>query len=212
MSVSALATKIIPADESNFTAGRSKFSHIMEITLHHMAGNLSVVRCGELWQNPARNGSSHYGVNGGDIACYVTEGDVAWTNGNWDSNCRAVTIEVANSGGAPDWPVSDESIESVIALVADIARRNKLGELVVGKNLTMHKQYAATACPGPYLESKFTEIASRSNEINAQDEQQETSMDMQALKSVMATLQETITQMITIVESLDEAQKKGNIW
>ena len=66
-------------------------------------------------------------------------------------NCRAVTIETSNSGGAPEWPVSDTTFQTLVTLVADIARRNGLGKLVKGKNLTWHSMYAATACPGPYL-------------------------------------------------------------
>lgn len=61
---------------------------------------------------------------------------MAWTNGNWEANCRAVTIETFNSGGAPQWPVSDTTFQTLVMLVADITRRNNLGKLVKGQNLT----------------------------------------------------------------------------
>lgn len=92
--------------------------------------------------------------------------DVAWTNGNWEANCRAVTIETSNSGGAPEWPVSDTTFQTLVTLVADIARRNGLGKLVKGKNLTWHSMYAATACPGPYLSGKLQELVDKANTIN----------------------------------------------
>ncbi len=167
MSVSPLSQQLIAAHSGNYTQGRHNYAKISEITVHHTAGALSVEQLGALWQNPARKGSSNYGINGKNIACYVSEGDVAWTNSNWQANCRAVTIEVCNSAGAPQWPVSDESLESTIQLVADIAKRCGLGTLVVGKNLTMHSQYIATACPGPYLQERMQHIADSANAINS---------------------------------------------
>ena len=119
-----------------------------------------------LWQREGRKGSSHYGVSETNIGQYVHESDVAWTNGNWEANCRAVTIETSNSGGAPEWPVSDTTFQTLVTLVADIARRNGLGKLVKGKNLTWHSMYAATACPGPYLSGKLQELVDKANTIN----------------------------------------------
>ena len=54
----------------------------------------------------------------------------------------------------------------MVTLVADIARRNGLGKLVKGKNLTWHSMYAATACPGPYLSGKLQELVDKANTIN----------------------------------------------
>ena len=121
------------------------------------------MHCG---RSPSRNASSHYGVCNNQIGQYVHERDVAWTNSNRDANWRAVTIETSNNGGAPNWPVSDSSLATLKKLVADIAKRNNLGKLVRGKNLTWHQMYSATACPGPYLLSKIDEIVADANAIN----------------------------------------------
>ena len=59
--------------------------------------------------------------------------------------------------------VSDASLNSLIKLVADIAKRNNLGTLVKGKNLTWHSIYSNTACPGAYLLSKMDYIATEAN-------------------------------------------------
>lgn len=169
MSNSSLATKFIAARASNFTKNRAaQGGEISEITIHHCAGNTSIENLGALWQRVGRKGSSHYGVQGKSIGQYVKEEDVAWCNSNWNANCRAVTIETANNGGAPNWPVADSTLQTLITLVADIAKRNGLGELTVGKSLTYHSMYSATACPGPYLKSKLQYIADRANEINTQ--------------------------------------------
>lgn len=167
MADSNLVTRYIPAFSGNYTAGRSSYASISEITIHHCAGVLSIDDLGALWQRPGRNGSSHYGVSGTQIGQYVDEDDIAWTNSNWPSNCRAVTIETSNSGGAPGWPVADDTLATLIRLVADIARRNGLHPLVLGQSLTWHSMYCSTACPGPYLRSRLQYICDQANALNA---------------------------------------------
>ena len=163
---SALVTVKTPATSGTYTIGRNG-KKISEITIHHMAGFLDVDKVVAMWKAGNRATSSNYGVKGKNIGQYVGEENASWCNGNFDSNCRAVTIETANSSGDPNWPVSDETLATLIKLVADIAKRNNLGELVVGKNLTYHSMYAATGCPGPYLFNKLGYIADEANKINA---------------------------------------------
>ena len=165
MSISKLTNVIIPASPKNYTKGRS--AKISEITIHHMAGKMTAEQCGKIWQNPNRHGSSHYGIGyNGIIGSYVDESNTAWCNSNWASNCRAVSIETSNDKTGGDWHVSDASLNSLIKLVADIAKRHGLGKLVRGKNLTWHSMYASTACPGPYLKSKINYIIDEANKIN----------------------------------------------
>lgn len=163
---SYMVTKFLPASTENYTQDRSSTGgKISEITIHHAAGNISIESLGSLWQNPNRHASSHYGISGTKVGQYVKERDVAWTNSNWEANCRAVTIEVANSTSEPNWEVSQSSLTTLIYLVADIAKRNNLGKLVVGQNLTYHNMYSSTVCPGPYLMSKLEFIASEANKV-----------------------------------------------
>lgn len=141
---------------------------INKITIHHMAGNLTVERCGELFASPDRQGSSNYGIGtDGRVGLYVDESDRAWTSSSPSNDNQAVTIEVANSEYGGEWPVSDAAFEKLIDLCVDICRRNGIERLnftgdATG-NLTMHKYFAATNCPGPYLEARFPEIADRVN-------------------------------------------------
>ena len=145
MAVSSLATVKLPAYSGNYTKGRSK--KIEKITVHHMAGIMSAEQCGKIWQTKGRKGSSHYGIgNDGRIGNYVDENNTAWTDSNWNSNCKSVTIETSNNATGGDWTVSDKALNSLIKLVADIAKRNNLGTLVPGKNLTWHSMYAKTTC------------------------------------------------------------------
>lgn len=162
---SSLVNVVIPASESNFTYGRSGRS-LRKITVHHCAGVMSAESIGYLWQNPSRECSSHYGIgNDGRIGQYVDESNTAWTDSNWESNCTSVTIETSNCSTGGDWPVSDEALNSLIRLCADISIRNGLGLLVPGQNLTWHSMYASTECPGNYLRSKMQYIADEANKI-----------------------------------------------
>lgn len=141
---------------------------IKKITIHHMAGNLSVETCGNVFAPTSRQASSNYGIGSdGRVGMYVEEKDRAWTSSNADNDNQAVTIEVANNGGAPNWPVSDKAMAKLIELCVDICERNGIEKLNFtgdkSGNLTMHKYFAKTACPGPYLESKFQYIADEVN-------------------------------------------------
>ena len=164
MSKSSLTQIIVPADVGNYTKGRSG-RKIEAITIHHMAGRLTAEQCGRIFQAKGRYGSSHYGVGyDGSIANYVDEEDTAWTNSNWDSNCKSITIEISDNDNS--WYVNDITLNAVIKLVADIAKRRGLGTLVPGKNLTWHSMFTNTTCPGDYLRSKMQYIADEANKIN----------------------------------------------
>lgn len=154
-------TKISP----NSSARGAK---IDTITIHHMAGNLSVEACANVFQDTSRQASSNYGVGtDGRIGLYVPENRRAWTSSNRDNDNRAVTIEVANNGGSPNWPVSDKALQATIDLCVDICQRNGIPRLnYTGDktgNLTMHKWFTNTLCPGPYLSGKFQYIADQVN-------------------------------------------------
>lgn len=139
---------------------------ITDITIHHMAGNLTVYQCGEVFQT--REASANYGIDGeGRVGLYVEEKYASWANANAASNRRSITIELANDEIGGNWHVSDTAIGRCIELCADICQRNGITKLNytgdTNGNLTRHNMFYATACPGPYLQSKFPYIASEVN-------------------------------------------------
>jgi len=141
---------------------------IKKITIHHMAGNLSVEQCGKVFASKSRQASSNYGISSdGRVGLYVEEKNRAWTSSNRANDNMAVTIEVANDMVGGNWHVSDKALAKTIELCADICKRNGIEKLIftgdASGNLTMHKYFAATGCPGPYLESKFPYIAEEVN-------------------------------------------------
>lgn len=149
----------------NCTKPRGKA--IDTITIHHAAGNASVETLGNIFAPTSRKASANYGIGSdGRIACFVEEENRAWTSSSTANDDRAITIEVANSGGEPDWPISDKAYAALLDLCEDICRRHGFTLNYTGDktgNLTMHKWFKATACPGPYLESKFPAIAQEVN-------------------------------------------------
>lgn len=137
---------------------------IRKITIHHMAGNLSVEECGRLFQT--RKASSNYGIDSkGRVGMYVEEKDRSWCSASPWNDHQAITIEVADD--TPDWHVSDIALAKLIDLCVDICVRNDIKELIytgdTDGNLTRHNMFCATICPAPYLQSKFPWIASEVN-------------------------------------------------
>lgn len=140
---------------------------IRKITIHHAAGNATLQGFGATFCG-TREVSANYAVDSrGRVGMYVEECNRAWTSSSPDNDHQAITIEVANDSGNPNWHVSDAALEATINLCVDICKRNGIKRLNFtgdkSGNLTMHKYFAATGCPGPYLESKFPYIASEVN-------------------------------------------------
>lgn len=169
------------------------------ITIHCMAGNLSVESCGELFARRSTGASSNYGVGSdGRIALYVDEADRSWASSDGENDNRAITIEVANNGGAPSWPVSDKAYSALIKLLVDICKRNGIHELrwkadktLVGKvdqqNMTAHRWFANKACPGDYLYSRFGDIANKVNAKLQGEAESEEEMTQEQFDAMMNT-------------------------
>jgi len=162
----------------NYTAQR-KYK-IDTIIIHCMAGTYDAKRCGQLFADPKRQASSHYGISSnGEIWQYVPEKYRAWTTGG-DKVCngwtgsnydhRSITMEVSNTTLGPDWQVSAAAMQSIINLCADICRRNGIPQLIwsnnpklVGnaalQNMAVHRWFASKACPGNFLMACMPNIA-----------------------------------------------------
>lgn len=165
MSRSSLVTYTDITNHKSKDRGGKK---VDKIFVHHMAGNLTVKQCGNVFKT--RPASAHYGVNGKNVGCYVDEADTAWHCGDFSYNQRSIGIELANDQGASGkWHVSNQTIETTITLIADICKRNGIKKVnYTGNlkgNLCMHCWVSSTACPGPYLKTKFRYIADEVNKI-----------------------------------------------
>lgn len=164
MSNSSLVTQVLLSPNCN--SPRNK--EISKITIHHTAGFATVDQYLRSFAREERQASANYVVKDNEVGLCVEECNRAWTSSSPANDNMAVTIEVGNDGGPEsDWHVSDASLETVIALCVDICKRNGIEALNftgdASGNLTMHRYFAATNCPGPYLGSKFPYIAERVN-------------------------------------------------
>lgn len=148
---------------------------ISKITIHHMAGNLSLETLGSIVSKPSRQMSCNYGIDSdGRIGLFCDEKDRSWCSSSAANDHRAITIEVANDEIGDDWHVSDEAVQSLINLCVDICKRNGMPGLTwtgdSSGTLTCHYMFTSTACPGPYLKSKMAWIAQEvTRRVNAVD-------------------------------------------
>lgn len=137
---------------------------VCKVTVHHMADELTLDELGDVFAQRDRRASANYAIDTkGRVALYVEEDNRAWTSSNRENDDQAVTIEVANDRIGGDWHVSDEAYAKLVELCTDICRRNGIESLEFtgdsSGSLTIHKMFADTECPGPYLESRMEELA-----------------------------------------------------
>lgn len=166
-------TKISP----NRTSPRNH--KIDTITIHCAVGQFTAKQLLNLSHfvnyDPKRGASCNYAIGyDGSIGLGVNESDRSWCSSNSSNDHRAITIEVASETKHP-YEVTDAAYKSLIKLLVDICKRNKIKELkweadksLVGKidkqNMTVHRWFANKACPGDYLYSRHGQIA---KEVNA---------------------------------------------
>lgn len=174
MSFSKLATVFIPSPNRN----KQRTNKVIYFTPHCMVGQMTAKRCGELFARSSYQASSNYGIGtSGDIAGYVDEEDRSWcTSSAWNDN-RAITVECASDTKHP-YAMNQRVWGSLINLAVDICLRYgktrmlwfndkkttleykpKDTEMVI----TVHRWFAAKACPGDWLYNRLGDFA---NEVN----------------------------------------------
>lgn len=161
-------TKISP----NKTSPRN---HTIDtITIHCYVGQVSVENAGAEFSRASKEASCNYVIGyDGRIGLIVDERDRSWCSSSASNDNRAITIECACNAYHP-YEVNDKVMESLINLCADICKRNGIKELrwkgdksLIGQvdkqNMTVHRWFAAKACPGDYLYNKHLYIAEEVN-------------------------------------------------
>ena len=174
-----------------------KRTHVIDtISVHCMAGNLSVETCGALFAKSSREASSNYGIGSdGRIALYVDEANRSWCTSSRSNDQRAITIEVANTVAADPWPISDAAYNALINLLVDICQRNGIKKLLwegnnnlIGQvdrqNMSVHRWFAAKACPGDWLYEHHGQIAEEVNARLEEKKEEEDDEDMVRYKKL----------------------------
>jgi len=153
---------------------------IRRLTPHCVAGNLTVeatLSLKHFLTYDAKNGSStNYAIGGdGRIGLGVAETDRAWTSSSRTNDQEAITFEIANNTGAPDWRMTDAAINSWLNLAVEICKfygytkvgyKEKPANITIDQIETWIKTWAKSdemivtlhywfdakkECPGPYF-------------------------------------------------------------
>lgn len=145
------------------------------ITIHCYVGQVTAKQGCDYFYGTDREVSSNYVVGrDGSIGLSVEEKNRAWTSSSPSNDHRAITIETACETKAP-YKVNDATYNALINLCVDICKRNGINKLVWsnnandrinhknGCNMTVHRDFANTACPGQYLMEHMTDIANQVN-------------------------------------------------
>lgn len=161
-------TKISP----NKTSPRNH--KIDTITIHCVVGQCSVETLGNIFASKSRQASSNYGIGpDGRIGMYVEEKDRSWCSSSRANDNRAITIECASDTTYP-YAINKTVYKALIELCADICKRNNIKELkwkadksLIGQpdkqNITAHRWFSSTSCPGDYIYKRLGQIASEVN-------------------------------------------------
>ena len=163
---SKLCDIIVQASTANYTAKRN--NTINKFTPHHVAGCLTAQQIANIFKNPNRKASANYGIGiDGKIVGIVPEEARAWTSSSPSNDHQAITVEVSNDQVGGDWHISDLCIERLIDLMVEIRQRTKKEVYIYdgtsNGTITRHNMFAATSCPGSYLQSKLPYITEQVN-------------------------------------------------
>lgn len=168
-----------------FSKGRN--ADLFYITPHCFVGQVTAAEGANAFYNKKDNASCNYVIGrDGKIALIVEEKNRSWCSGgkngtfdngkifplheggSWNDN-RAITIECASDKDAP-YKFTDSCYNSLVDLCTDICRRYGKQRLVWAGNLwyqvksdelaiSLHRWFAAKACPGDWLIGKLPELA-----------------------------------------------------
>lgn len=174
MSFSKLATIMVPSPNRD----KHRTHKVIYFTPHCMVGQLSARKCGELFKRESYAASSNYGIGtDGEIAGYVDEEDRSWCSSSaWNDN-RAITIECASDTKHP-YAMNQKVWDSLVNLAFDICQRYGKTKLLWFNDkqttmnykpkdnemvITVHRWYAAKACPGDWLYNRLGKLADQVN-------------------------------------------------
>lgn len=147
---------------------------IDRITPHCVVGQAAIETIGRIFSVQTRKASSNYGIGtDGRIGMFVHENCRSWCSSSAANDQRAVTIECASDAEHP-YAMNDRVYASLVNLCTDICARNHKTKLlwIPGKTaalaytpkkdemvLTVHRWFAAKACPGDWLFSRLGDLA-----------------------------------------------------
>lgn len=152
---------------------------------------------------------------------YVEEKDRSWCSSNSANDNRAITIECASDTKHP-YAINDKVYRSLIALCADICKRNGIKELkwkgdkaligqVSKQNMTVHRWFANKACPGDYIYTRLGKIAAEVNEkLNGSPRKSIDAIAREVIQGLWGNGQERKARLTKAGYDYEAVQKKVN--
>lgn len=151
---------------------------IDRITPHCVVGQLDAETIGNCFASRKIEASCNYGIGkDGRVVLVVDENKRSWCSSSSANDQRAVTIECASDMTAP-YAFNSAVYNKLIVLCADICKRNGKNKLIwiADKNkalnytpksnemlLTVHRWFANKSCPGDWLYSRLSDLATKVN-------------------------------------------------
>jgi hypothetical protein len=156
--------------QDNGFGGSRNGKPINGVVIHHVAGTNGLNYVANA--NSRNSHPTYHIANSGAVTGIVNPDRRPYsTAGEPDPN--AVTFEIDNSSTGGDWPVSPAAIESLIDVIVYHASQSPRAGKGFALNIksqaqseffiAWHKQYSATACPGPFIMSQLDYIVSECN-------------------------------------------------
>ena len=160
----------------NKTTNRNQ--NITRITPHCFVGQVSAKRGCDYFATTPKKASCNYVVGyDGQIGLSVEEKDKSWCSSSDSNDQRAITVEIASDTVDP-YKITDATLKGFIELCIDICKRYGKKRLVWIPNktqalaysvksdellITVHRWFAAKACPGDYIMGKIPFIVETVN-------------------------------------------------
>ena len=158
MTYSARVNRTLYTNKSHDRGGYT----VQRVLVHHWAGLTGGIE--RLVYNDDAASANYIGLSDGSMIGSVPEERRAWTSGSYDVDAQSITVEIQNTTTAPNWQVSEASLNALVELIADIARRYGWG-YVDRSRVRGHREFAATECPGPFLYGHLDGIITRVNSL-----------------------------------------------
>lgn len=130
-----------------------------KIIPHHHAGNLTVKQFMAIMQSTRQMSPTVSVHTDGTVYAWVPEEYRPWTTGSYAADQTALTLEIANDQIGGQWHISDRAYNLSVQICAEWCKRYGITPVYKPNRkgtIQMHKEWANTACPGPYLSEKIT--------------------------------------------------------
>ena len=160
MTTSPLATRTMRPKHNKWSSRNGK--KVERIIIHHWAGRNGGIE--RLVDSKDLASASYILLTDGTLIASVDEDYRPWTSSSAEADSNSITVEVQNLTLSPTWTVSDAQLKMLAALTADVARRYKWNT-IDSTRIRRHRDFAATACPGPYLIGKIPSILENARKL-----------------------------------------------